>query len=259
MAKQKSNKKSNKKSRSKSLVLVKPSELQLSPEGLISQAIRKGATVDTLERLLAMRTQLKAEKAEEVYHSTMAEFQGECPIIKKTKKVLNKQEKGGGVRYSFAPLDSIVEQVKPLLQKYGFSYTVDTIVEDKWVTAICKVIHKFGHSETSSFKIPMDPEAFMTQAQKFASALTFAKRYAFCNAFGILTGDDDNDNRMSKKEMESAEKLQQALAMIKNLRTPAQVDEVQGKVDKSKIYSEDQKGVLIEALMVRAREIELKK
>ena len=26
-----------------------------------------------------------------------------------------------------------------------------------------------------------------------AAAQTFAKRYAFCNAFGILTGDDDND------------------------------------------------------------------
>ena len=244
------------KSKHKSLVLVKPSMLQLSPEGLISQAIQKGATVDTLERLLAMRTQLKTEKAEEAYHSAMAEFQAECPIIKKTKKVLNKPEKGGGTRYSFAPLDSILQQVKPLLQKYGFSYTVDTLVEDKWVTAICKVIHRLGHNETSSFKIPMDPEAFMTHAQKFASALTFAKRYAFCNAFGILTGDEDNDDRMSKKEMDTAERLQQALAMIRNLKTQEQLGEVQKKVEGSKIYSEDQKGVLIDALLVRAAEIQ---
>jgi hypothetical protein len=29
--------------------------------------------------------------------------------------------------------------------------------------------------------------------QDYASALTFAKRYAFCNAFGIMTGDADTD------------------------------------------------------------------
>lgn len=243
----------------KSLVLIKPSIIQPSAELLIGQAIQKGVTVDTMERLMAMRRELKAEKAEEAYHSAMAEFQAECPIIKKTKKVLNKPEKGGGVRYTFAPLDSIIQQVKPLIQKYGFSYTVDTLVEDTWVTAICKVIHKLGHSETSSFKIPMDPEAFMSQAQKFASALTFAKRYAFCNAFGILTGDEDNDAKMTKKEMDSAEKLQQALTIIKNLKTSAQLSETQERVEKSKIYSEDQKGVLIDALMARAQEIELPK
>ena len=33
----------------------------------------------------------------------------------------------------------------------------------------------------------------MSQTQVEAAALTFAKRYAFCNAFGILTGDEDTD------------------------------------------------------------------
>jgi hypothetical protein len=33
----------------------------------------------------------------------------------------------------------------------------------------------------------------MSQTQVEAATLTFAKRYAFCNAFGILTGDEDID------------------------------------------------------------------
>ena len=36
---------------------------------------------------------------------------------------------------------------------------------------------------------------FMNRQQSFASATTFAKRYAFLDALGILTGDDDNDAR----------------------------------------------------------------
>ena len=41
--------------------------------------------------------------------------------------------------------------------------------------------------------MPIDKDGFMNTPQKFASALTYAKRYAFCNAFGILTADEDDD------------------------------------------------------------------
>jgi ERF superfamily protein len=33
----------------------------------------------------------------------------------------------------------------------------------------------------------------MTAPQKYASVLTFAKRYALCNALGISTGDEDTN------------------------------------------------------------------
>jgi ERF superfamily. len=40
----------------------------------------------------------------------------------------------------------------------------------------------------------------MSDTQHVAAALTFAKRYAFTNAFGIMTGDDDNDAAKTGKE-----------------------------------------------------------
>ena len=43
--------------------------------------------------------------------------------------------------------------------------------------------------------MPIDKDAFMNSQQQYGSASTFSKRYAFCNAFGILTGDEDNDTR----------------------------------------------------------------
>ena len=52
--------------------------------------------------------------------------------------------------------------------------------------------------------MPVDAGAYMNEAQKAASALTFAKRYSFCNAFGILTGDEDDDSVVSgDKETET--------------------------------------------------------
>ena len=161
-----------------------------SAEVLISQAIEKNVPVETMERLLAMRTQLKAEAAKEAYNTAMSAFQSECPTIVKSSSVKGKDGKD---RYKFAPLDAILKTVKPLLKTHGFSYSVDTIVEENWVTVMCKTTHSDGHSEVSQFKVPVDKDGYMSQPQKFASALTFAKRYAFCNAFGILTGEEDDD------------------------------------------------------------------
>jgi len=165
-----------------------------SAEKLISQAIEKNVPVETMERLLAMRTQLKAEYAKEQFDRAMATFQSKCPTIKKTKA--GGQTKGGQTAYYYAPIESIFEQVKDLLAEAGFSYAIQTETEEKYVAAICIVKHKFGHSESSSFRVPISAGTqIMSLAQVTASALTFAKRYAFCNAFGILTGDDDADGQ----------------------------------------------------------------
>lgn len=166
-------------------------------ENLISQAIQKGVDVGTMERLLAMRATIKAEQALEAFNRAMAAFQGSQPAIVKDKII---KDKYGKERYRYAPMDVIVRQVKDGLQENGLSYTTDAIVEEGWVTAVCKVTHTLGHSETSQFKVPIDKDGYMSAPQKFAAALTFAKRYAFCNAFGILTGDEDTDANFDKTD-----------------------------------------------------------
>jgi hypothetical protein len=178
------------------------------PESIIRFAIEKGnVNVDIMERLLAMRTQLQGEFAKKKFDESLAAFQSECPAIQKRKNVMNKD--GKTIRYSYAPLDDIVDQVKPLLKNHGFSYSIDidSSAEKGWVVVCCEITHSAGHSKTSSFKCPIDPQGFMSEPQKYASALTFAKRYAFCNAFGILTADEDNDANINKEKPAGPSKL----------------------------------------------------
>lgn len=160
-----------------------------SIENFIGQAIQQGLPVETMERFFALRKEVKAEQAKEAFTAAMAAFQGECPVIVKDKEVWS----GNKLRYSYAPLDSIVNQVRAYLGKNGLSYTVDVKTENGILTATCKITHILGHSETSSFEAPIDKDSYMSAPQKYASASTFAKRYAFCNALGILTGDQDTD------------------------------------------------------------------
>lgn len=158
---------------------------------LIAQAVEKGTPVETMEKLLAMRKELKAEYAKEQFDIAMANFQSECPVIVKTAKVLEKDNIK--VRYMYAPLDTIVEQVKGIVSKYGLSYTIRITNDEKNITATCKVTHSAGHSEESAFVVPIGTEQFMSESQKYGARATFAKRYAFCNAFGIMTGEEDNE------------------------------------------------------------------
>ena len=66
---------------------------------LISQAIDKGVDVATMEKLLAMRKDLKQEKSKEEFDRAMAGFQSECPTI---------QKKTQGYNYKYADLTTIV-------------------------------------------------------------------------------------------------------------------------------------------------------
>lgn len=158
---------------------------------LISQAISQNIPVETMERLLAMARQVREDNAKEAFNRAMANFQAECPTIVKTKEV---KTKSGIVAYKYAPIESIVEQVKPHLQRNGFSYSTNMEVLPAGVKVVCKVTHIEGHTETSEMEVPLGSKTdIMSASQVTAAASTFAKRYAFCNAFGILTGDEDND------------------------------------------------------------------
>jgi hypothetical protein len=130
----------------------------------------------------------------------------------------------------YAPLDTIVTQVRPILAKYGLSYAIETAQDANTITAICKVTHTMGHTEQSSFTVPVDKEGYMTAPQKIASALTYAKRYAFTNVLGILTGDEDTDATDVKKDKEPPSVKARIVFLLRELGTPAKTKEEIEKV-----------------------------
>jgi hypothetical protein len=176
----------------------------LDASGLIAKAIEHNVGIDTMERLLALRERLKAEQAREAFLRALAAFQGECPVIAKTKTVTIRPQSGSGYSYRYAPLDIIVEQVRGLLQAHGLSYTIKTRQDEGSLTVICEAHHEAGHTEPSELTVPIDKAARMNDTQKVGAARTYAMRYSFCNAFGILTGDEDTDAVTASEVEESA-------------------------------------------------------
>lgn len=187
---------------------------ETSVSEFISQAIAQNLPVETMERLFALRERVKAETAREAFIAAMAKFQSECPVIVKTKEVFTKS---GGKAYAYAPIESIVTQVKDALKNNGFSYSTNMEMLEGAVKVSVKVQHVLGHSETTEMTVPLGTQTgVMSASQVVAAASTFAKRYAFLNAFGILTGDEDND---AAKQEESAPVIDETLrAKVKNTK-----------------------------------------
>ena len=157
----------------------------------ISQAIEQKLPVEAMERLFNLYKEVKQEKAKEAFVLALAKFQEECPVIKKTKKVLNKD--GKTIRYQYAPIDSVIEQIKKPLADNGLSYNWDSVREEKHIKVVCKLTHIQGHTETSTFDIPIVESQYMTSPQSYATAQSYAKRYTLLNVLGIATADEDND------------------------------------------------------------------
>lgn len=228
---------------------------QNSAEQLISQAITSGASVEIMEKMFALRERVKAEKAREEFVKALSQFQDDCPVIKKTKQVLNKD--GRSVRYTFAPLDAIVSQIKKPLKANGLSYRWETTSGDKKMTATCIVTHTLGHSERSSFEVPVDSEGFMTAPQKVASALTFAKRYSLCNALGIATSDDDTDAVDVEKEATPKSAKAKIIFLLRSLgqktETKKDVEDAVKKLAKLSL-EEKNYGEIVERLEILVQE-----
>src|SRR5271168_3975283 len=136
----------------------RPTAQPIDIEAMFKYAIDKGANLDSL---MNVRRELNAEASKQLFDEAMAAFQSECPVISKTVGV---PDRSGEVAYKFSPFEQIIAAVKPLLQKHGFSYALDTDTESAagWVIAKWKITHRGdpdrkvpGHETVSTAKFPL--------------------------------------------------------------------------------------------------------
>lgn len=168
---------------------------RIDPQALLTRAVEGNASVETLERLFALAKDVREVQAREAWNEAMAEFQRRCPPIKKTKTAEIVTAKGF-YKYSYAPLDEIVEIIRPLLGELGLSISWSSRVEPSRVIVSCRIAHVLGYAENSgeiSMPIPdASDRGGGNPAQRVGSALTYARRYSLLQVTGLAPEDDDD-------------------------------------------------------------------
>uniref|UniRef100_A0A6H1ZFJ8 Putative Erf family protein n=1 Tax=viral metagenome TaxID=1070528 RepID=A0A6H1ZFJ8_9ZZZZ len=226
------------------------------PMPLIQMAIEKGASIEALEKLMNLQERWEANQAKKAFNEAMAGFQGECPIIKKKKD--GGTTEGGKVAYKYAELGMIVSQVSPILQKYGLSYSFKTEFPVGKVKAICIAKHLLGHSEPTEVEMPLATKTkIMNDPQQTGATITYAKRYSFCNAFGIMTEGEDIDAQVGKSNDKKNEKptIEETIEGIRKSKDEKTLLNVKKTIEESKNYTLPQKNVLLPAIEERLTEL----
>lgn len=161
--------------------------------GLLARAVEAGASVEALERLVALKERVDAEQARRAYFEALAAAQEEMPEIPKKRTAQIATRSGGSYSYRYAALEDITRTIRPILRKHGLSYAWDVTQAEGALIVTCVLRHVDGHEERASFPVPIDSGARMSAAQANGAALTYGRRQSLIAVLGLTTADDDVD------------------------------------------------------------------
>lgn len=180
---------------------LKPVAMETPIDTLIAAAVNQDLDIAKLERLIELRDKEEAKTAFAQYVVAISNFQAQCPNIPKTGQV---KDKHGNYLYNYPKMDKIMEIAKPHLEANGLCVRTDTEFIDKTVRATVKVSHIGGHTDETTFVVPIEANMAggANAAQRTASANSFAKRYGVMNALNLVGSDDDDDGAGTGAEVE---------------------------------------------------------
>lgn len=186
--------------------------VEINPQALIQAAVETGAGMETLERLVALYKDVRAERAKAAWHKAMAEFQRTCPPILKTATAQIRTRTGAGYSYSFAPLQEILGTVQPHLAPLGLSVSFRVKHGPNQVIASARISHEFGHFEESGeVQMPVvDEGSGANAAQRVGIASTYAKRYALLAILGLAPESDTDAGKGEPPKVEQPRRASDA-------------------------------------------------
>lgn len=162
------------------------------------------ASVEKIERLMALWERGEARKAEAAFNTAMtAAQQAIRPVI---TDEYNEQTRS---KYpSYEALDAVA---RPIYTQHGFGLSFDTGygAPPDSVRVLCYATHAGGHARTYHVDMPADGKGpkggdVMTKTHATGSAMSYGQRYLLKFIFNIPVKDDDGNAASRKKRDEPA-------------------------------------------------------
>lgn len=165
----------------------------VTPMTLIEKALEGDFDIDKMTKLYELQQRYEKDQAEKSFHSAVAAFRAECPVIEATKK---------GHNCKFAGLAESIEQIKPYTSKQGLSHYWDMEDRDDGKIKVnCFISHELGHKikVTSPWCDP-DDSGKKNPIQAVKSTVSYLERITFFAGFGLASKDMDDDGGLPKDQ-----------------------------------------------------------
>lgn len=156
-------------------------------------AVDSRVDVEKLAALMGLQERAEARNAERDFNMDLAAAMAEMPSIQKDGM---KGMGAGKTGIPYATYEHLDKIIRPIEKRHGFCRIFTTApLEKPGSLMTCKLLHKGGHSISSTRYHPPDPGPGRSGIQEIGSADSYARRYLTLAIWNIVTvgADDDGD------------------------------------------------------------------
>lgn len=165
-------------------------------------------------------------------------------------KVENPKKSKKAYDYKYAPLEVVIDTVKPALEDQGLSFSQSTGFDGDKITVQTIIWHESGqYIAFDKLGLPRDDVEQQSKVQSAGSAITYARRYSLSAALGIASEEDTdarsnnrNLDKTSKNKKKNNKSNKNSKISVKSIRT-----DIQENIDEygnSKDISDKQHGTI---------------
>jgi hypothetical protein len=162
------------------------------------------ASVDKIERLMALWERGQARTAEASFNEAMAQAQ-------KAMRPVAADASNPQTRSRYASYAALDRALRPIYTENGFGLSFDTgdPPMPDYVRVLCYVTHLGGHSRTYHADMPADGKGakggdVMTKTHAVGSAMSYGVRYLLKMIFNVAVREDDDDGIPRDRRTEGA-------------------------------------------------------
>jgi len=164
----------------------------LTPMDMVGRAVASGASIEVVEKLMALHERWEANQGRKAFDEAMAAAKAEIPVIFKSREVDFTSAKGR-THYRYEDLAEIAKTINPILSKHGLSYRFRTTSPaNEPVSVTCIVSHRLGYSEENTLSAGRDESGNKNSIQAIGSTLTYLQRMTLKAALGLAASADDD-------------------------------------------------------------------
>lgn len=167
----------------------------MTPMDVLNRAVEKGASVDVMEKLMALQERWERNQARKAFDDAMAAAKADIPVIVKNRQVGFDSKKAGAARtsYKHEDLGEIARTIDPILARNGLSYRFRTDSPiNAPVSVTCIIAHRDGHTEENTLSAGRDDTGNKNSIQMIGSTVTYLQRYTLKAALGLAASADDD-------------------------------------------------------------------
>jgi len=168
-----------------------------NPPNLLQLAIEKGATIEVIERLVALQNQERNDQRAVALAAAFVRAKPKLPILSKDSQASFELKSGGNKSYMFDKLPNLIEATAKPLGEEGLALSFDAVTDHQaqMVTVTAILTHEAGGERMVTMSGPFDKSGNKGELQSIGSTKTYLEKYTGKAVLGLAAAEEDDDGQ----------------------------------------------------------------